>query len=245
MKTTKNKKPDFSLILPCYNEGPHLDESVKKIVETLAISKFSYEIILIDDKSKDNTAQHIKNIVKNHQHLQGFFHKKNLGRGGTVKKGILKAKGKVVGFIDVDLEVSPVYIPYFVSRILNGQAEVTTGHRTYRETLISLPRVISSRSYSFLVKKILGVPLHDTETGYKFFDRQKILPILKKTRNPGWFWDTEIMTIAYYQGLKIKELPVLFTRRFDKQSTVRIIPDALDYFVNLCCFRQRVKKGFQ
>lgn len=96
-----------------------------------------------------------------------------------------------------------------------------------------------------MVRRILGIQLNDTETGYKFFDRRKILPVLKKTRNPGWFWDTEIMTIAYYQGLKIEEIPVLFIRRFDKQSMVNIIPDTLDYFVNLCRFRKRVKKAFK
>lgn len=239
------KTIDLSLVIACYNEEKLLAKSIKEIEFVLENAKLSYEVILIDDKSKDNTRELIKRIAKKRKNFSFFFHKVNCGRGKTVSDGIKKAKGKVVGFIDIDLEVSPVYIPYFVAKILSGQADIGTGYRIYHESLSSLPRAVLSRGYSFLVRKFLEVKLNDTEAGYKFFNRQKILSVLKETKNPGWFWDTEIMALAYYDQLIIKEIPVLFIRRFDKKSAVNVIPDTVSYFVNLYRFRKRLKKDFR
>lgn len=151
------------------------------------------------------------------------------------------AKGTVVGFIDIDLEISPVYIPSFVRMILDGKADVVTGLRVYREDASSYHRAILSRGYSVLVRTLLGIPLRDTETGYKFFRRRKVLPVMALTRHNGWFWDTEIMALAYRAGLRIREEPVLFVRRKDKKSSVRLVHDTLDYLRNIVLFRQTLR----
>ena len=234
------KRIDLSLILACYNEEKLLRESVARITSVLDDSVFSYELIFVDDKSQDKTREIIEALVKKNKNFQAVYHGVNQGRGRTVRDGIAIARGKVVGFIDIDLEVSPVYIPSFVRMIVGGKADVVTGLRVYREGLTSLHRAILSRGYSWLVRTVLGIPLKDTETGYKFFNRKKILPILKKTKNNGWFWDTEVMTYAHYTGLSIKEVPVLFVRRFDKTSSVRLVHDTIEYFMNLVTFRKRL-----
>lgn len=234
------KRIDFSLIIACYNEEGLLRESIKAVLSVLDDTKLTYELIFVDDKSRDNTREIIASLVKKNKNFRAVYHDVNQGRGKTVRDGIALAQGNVVGFIDIDLEVSPVYIPQFVRMITDGQADVITGLRVYREGLSSLHRAILSRGYSWLMRSMLGIPLKDTETGYKFFDRKKILPILKKTKNNGWFWDTEIMTFAYYEGLNIREEPVLFIRRFDKISSVRLFHDTLDYINNLIMFRSRL-----
>lgn len=237
------KSIDLSLIIPCFNEQKILDVSLIEIENVLKNSRLSYETILIDDKSKDETAKILKKYEKR-KNYSVYYHLINQGRGKTVRDGIMIAKGKVVGFIDVDLEVSPLYIPYFVDRILKQEADVVTGHRIYRDSIVSLHRMILSRGYSVLVRKLLSINLNDTEAGYKFFSRRKILSVLRKTKNPGWFWDTEIMALAYYEKLIIKEIPVLFIRRFDKKSAVNVVPDAVSYFINLYRFRKKLKNDF-
>lgn len=238
-------KFDFSLIIACFNESAHLRQSVDEIISVLRGSVFSYELIFVDDKSEDKTAEIIASLVKKNKNFRAVYHKVNEGRGKTVRDGIALARGKVVGFVDIDLEVSPVYIPQFVRIILEGKADVVTGLRVYREGIASLHRSVLSRGYSWLVRSVLGIPLQDTETGYKFFNRKKILPILKKTQNNGWFWDTEIMTYAHYTGLSVREVPVLFVRRFDKISSVRLVHDTLEYIKNLVGFhRQLVGEGY-
>jgi len=237
MNTATHPPPDVSLVLACFNEEKLLDNSIHAILSILKDSVLSYELIFVDDKSQDGTRESIASWVKNNKNVRALYHERNEGRGKTVCDGIAVARGNVVGFIDIDLEVSPVYIPSFVRMIVGGKADVVTGLRVYREGFSSFHRAILSRGYSWLVRTILGIPLKDTETGYKFFNRKKILSVVKKTHNNGWFWDTEVMTTAYYAGFTIREEPVLFIRRFDKKSSVKLLRDTIDYLWKLLSFR--------
>jgi len=69
-----------------------------------------------------------------------------------------------------------------------------------------------SRGYSFLVRHLLGLPFHDTETGYKFFRRESVLPLLDEIEDGGWFWDTEFMARAHRRGLRVVEIPGAYVR---------------------------------
>lgn len=237
------KIPDLSLVLPCYREAAIFDESVARIVDVLKLSLLTFEIIFVDDKSPDNTVQYIKKACKKYSHCHAIYHHINTGRGRAVTDGILAAKGTCVGYIDIDLEVSPVYIPHLVSLILSGRTDVAIGKRIYRTSLSAIPREILSSGYQWLSNVMIGTGGMDTETGYKFFNRKKILPILTKTKHPHWFWDTEIMLYAKRAGLRISEVPVLFLRRTDKESTVRVFRDIKDYLMSLWKLRQRLNQG--
>ncbi len=237
----KQKSPDLSLILPCFNEAGLFSESVARIMETLDASRLSYEIIFVDDVSRDTTQALIREYCEKYPFMHAVYHKKNCGRGKTVMDGIQAARGTVAGFIDIDCEVSPVYIPSIVPIILKGQADVVIGRRYYRTSPRAVVREVLSRGYQWLSHKMIGTNGMDTETGYKFFRRKKILPILSLTRQKGWFWDTEIMVYARRAGLTIMEVPVLFLRRFDKVSSVNIVRDTLDYMVQLVKFRTLLK----
>jgi glycosyltransferase involved in cell wall biosynthesis len=227
------KRPDLSLVLACYNEETLFDDSVKRILNTLKLSKLRFELIFVDDKSVDGTPTLISKSVLKHPGWKAIYHRRNMGRGRSVSDGILAAKGKVAGYIDMDLEVSSIYIPETVKMILDDEVDMVIGKRIYRTTLSSIIREIVSVCYRYLASNMVGTGNLDTESGYKFFNRKKILPILAKTRNPHWFWDTEIMVFARRANLRIREVPVLFLRRFDKKSSVNLIPDAVDYLNNL------------
>jgi glycosyltransferase AglD len=236
------KKIDLSLVLPTYNEESHFNDSVARINRILSYSKLRFEIIFVDDKSNDGTPTLINKTLIKHPKWKVIYHRKNIGRGRAVSDGINIARGKVVGYIDIDLEVSPIYIPEIVDIIQNDVADVVIGKRMYHTSISSLFREILSVSYRYLADKMVGTGSIDTETGYKFFDRKKILPILTKTRHPHWFWDTEIMVFAKRANLRIREVPVLFLRRFDKKSTVRVFRDAKDYIENLWKLWHRLMK---
>lgn len=230
-------KKRLSLIIPCYNEEGHLFDSYKKLVKELRKNHFLYELIFIDDKSKDQTKRIILQICESDKNAKYIFHKKNLGRGATVLEGIVKAKSEVVGFLDIDLEISEKYIGEFYNKIKQG-CDLVVARRKYKINLASLPRGVISKSYILIQKILLESEFNDTEAGYKFFNRKRILPILKLTNNKKWFWDTEIVLVSHLNGLKIGEIDVIFNRRFDKKSTVKLIPDSLDYLVNLFKFRR-------
>lgn len=241
------RRIDVSLILPCYNEAGLFAESVARIQAVLHASNLTYEVIFVDDASCDGTQKHIRSFCKSgsgigKQAFRALFHVKNTGRGRAVLDGIRAAKGIVAGYIDIDCEVDPVYIPHMVTQILKKKADVVIGKRYYRTTPRAFLREILSRGYQWLADVLIGTGGLDTETGYKFFSRKKILPLLSKTKHPGWFWDTEIMAYARRKGLTIVEEPVLFLRRFDKQSSVNVVRDTAEYLIHLWRFRRRLQR---
>lgn len=233
---------DLTLILPCYNEAGLFSESVERIQAVLDTSRFSYEIIFVDDASADRTPVLIRKLVTTRGNIRAIYHTYNQGRGKAVSDGIRAAHGTVVGYIDIDCEVSPVYIPLMVSMILQKKADVVIGKRYYRTSSGSIVRETLSRGYQWIADRMIGTGRLDTETGYKFFSRRKIVLILEKTKHPGWFWDTEIMVYSRSTGLRIVELPVLFLRRFDKQSSVNIFKDTVDYMMQVWKFRNRLHR---
>ena len=238
-----NDNKDISLVIACYNEGPILEDSIRQVLEILDSTCWSYELIFVEDCSQDKTRELIRKIMQNYPNhdLHLLLHETNRGRGRTVSDGFRTARGKVVGYIDIDLETPARYIPSMVLAIRNG-ADVASAHRTYQVDIKILLRAFLSKGYIRLVHLILQIPLKDTESGYKFFRQDKLISLLDKTQDEGWFWDTEIMTRAHFGGYKIVEIPCLFIKRYDKKSTVRLVPDTLDYLVKLWKFQKIIRK---
>lgn len=231
---------DLSLVLACFNEETHFEESVRQILEVLDHTVFSYEIIFVDDCSRDKTRLLIEDAFRRYpdKRFSKIFHKENIGRGGTVSDGLRLASGENAGYIDIDLEVGARYIPPLLLALQNG-ADVATAERIYRFYWRGTIRWILSHGYSVLRRLALDLPIKDTESGFKFFRREKIIPLLNKIQDRRWFWDTEVMALCYFAGYRIAEVPCLFQRRFDKQSTVNSIPDSFDYLLKLWRFRGR------
>ena len=236
------RKIDYSLILTCYNEGPTFEKSLNKIYSLIRGLNGNWEIIFVEDGSIDNTKQVIERFVVENTNVRTIYHKRNLGRGKSVADGIMAAEGKVCGYMDVDCEVSPSYIPIFIKELEKGN-DVVVGKRFYEGDFKSMPRVIASVAYAQMIKFFLNLPVDDTESGYKFFRRKSILPILKKTRDKHWFWDTEICARAHRAGLAIGQVPVLFIRRPEKNSTVKLFKDSFRYFVSLIKFYLEIKRN--
>lgn len=235
-------KAYLSLIIPLYNEGPILEKNIRIIYKVLQKFTNSWEVIFVEDKSTDDTLQKIQKLLPTLKNSLLIKHSKNEGRGKTVADGILAAKGIYCGFLDVDLEVSADYIPLFIKELERGFGLVV-GNRFYEKNLAAVSRVISSKGYKLIVHSLLHLPIDDTEAGYKFFNREAILPILSKITERGWFWDTEICARAYWAGLRVSQVPVLFIRREDKKSTVKLIPDTWDYLKKIYKFRSQIPKN--
>ena len=236
------KKLDLSLVIACYNEEPHLEKNINEVVNVLDQTRLEYEIIFVDDCSKDNTREVIDRLLSAYpgHNMTKLFHEQNKGRGGTVTDGFRIASGEVAGYIDIDLEVHARYIPSMLQAI-EGGADIAVALRIYKFYFRSIDRYILSKGYAWLVKKILDLPFNDTETGYKFFRRDLIMPLIEEIDDEHWFWDTEFMSRAHIAGFKVAEIPCLFIRQWDKVSTVNPITDSIEYFIKL--FRYRMKQS--
>lgn len=231
-----------SIILPCYNEEGHLEKSIRLLIEESINFHFPFEFIFVEDKSKDNTRNLLKKLESEIKNAQFIYHTENKGRGAAVKSGYAVAKGNIVGFIDVDLEISPKYIPQFVEALEKHDAAIGT-RKYYSDTALrALIRDTLSNLYSSLNRKILGHTYADTEAGYKFFRKEPLRAFFEAPSNDHWFWDTEFVTYCFNNNLKVQEINVNFLRDHDKKSTVKVIRDSVYYLNELLKYKKRLKK---
>lgn len=238
-------RPEVSIIIPCYNEGDVLEESIERVRKVMGVLKYEYELILIDDYSTDGTRKRGAKLAKKYKRVKWFENDRNIGRGGTVSRGARLARGRIVGYLDADLEVSEIYIPYAIACI-DGGADIATAKRVYKIGAIYLNpylmvRLITHLGYKWLVRHLLKSRINDTESGFKFFDRERLICLLDKVEDAGWFWDTEVSARATYMGYHIDEFTALFVKRTNVGSSVRIANDVKDYFRKLLAFRKLAK----
>ena len=236
---------DLTLVIPCYCEGTHIEQSFSELLAALQRCKLDFEIVFIDDCSPDDTVQKLERLTAAEPSARLLRNDRNLGRGGTVTRGFRESNAKVVGFIDIDLSTPPLYVPHLAALVLEDRVDVATCRRSYKIEPQVFHKVwlryVLSYGYRVLGRWVLGHGLADTETGCKFFDRARILPVLDRIEDPRWFWDTEIMVYASLAGLRIVEVNSIFIRRPEKPSTVKVARDVLDYLRNLVAFRQRIR----
>ncbi len=223
-------------MFPCYKDAPHLERNIAHVVSLLLYMNKPWEIILVNDRSPDDTAAAIERILKSDAtgRIRAVSHMKNRGRGAAFMTGAEMATGDCVGFFDIDLEVAAVYLFECLHTLEAEQADLVVGQRHYRETAGLFYRHLLTKGYSFLSSRILGIPQKfDSETGYKFFKRETLVRYFGRFQHEGWFWDSEVVTRFHQDGLKIVPVPCLFIRNSEKRSTVRPLRDALEYIKNL------------
>ena len=232
---------DLSLIFPCYNEAPVFRDSVARARQALSSSGIDFEIIFVDDCSSDGTQGLIRQELKSSKCCSAIFHASNVGRGGSVADGIRAARGRVAGYLDIDLEISPVYIAEMLRAIDSG-CEVACAHRHYDFTLRSAFRNLLHSAYSSFAVTLLRLPVSDPNAGCKFFLRKGILPVLGATEDRHWFWDTEVVKRAQIAGLKMREVPVLYLQNAKKRSSVKVLRDTAHFIRKVLSFRELLAK---
>jgi glycosyltransferase involved in cell wall biosynthesis len=237
---------DFSLIIACYRDAPHLFANTMALDRFLGATRFRYEIIFVEDCSGDGTADEVRRCVQSLRSkgvaVEALFHSANTGRGRAVTDGIRMARGTVACYIDIDLEHMLDGILPMMCRIQDGLADVMVGRRVIANPWAKPLRVLASWVYRGIVHSAVDLPVSDTEAGLKLFHRAKILPVLDETENPGWFWDTEIVHRAARRGLRVGEHRILFNEDRNKKSTVRIIPDTWAYLKALKIYRASLER---
>ncbi len=240
------KEFDFSLILACYCESPHLFKNVELLAEYLSATVYKCEIIFVEDCSPDDTFEkilHCERLLKRHNiSFQILRHPVNLGRGATVQDGFIVARGNVVGYIDIDLEHPMDALLSMLIRIRKGECDAVVAHRVSYKKFINPLRTWMSEGYKALVHRLLALPVADTEAGLKLFSREKILPVLAQIEDKAWFWDTEIVHRAHLAGLVFGEQTIVFKRNVDKKSTVRVFRDSWVYFKTLLKYSKNMRQ---
>jgi glycosyltransferase involved in cell wall biosynthesis len=236
-------RPAVSIVVPAFNEGARIGSSIKKIDAFMRRSPLSYELIVVDDGSADDTAEVVKR--SDAKGLRLVRNGRNQGKGYTVRQGVLAAAGQYVLFTDADLSAPIEELDKLLDVAIRDGADVVIGSRaidrTYIEKHQSRFRELGGMAFNLMVRVLLGLRLHDTQCGFKLFDREKARPIFEKLTTAGFGFDAELLFLANRNGLEIRETPVRWSHA--EGSKVSLIRDGLRMFLDLVRIRWNAITG--
>ncbi|MCW4009325.1 MAG: glycosyltransferase family 2 protein [Candidatus Bathyarchaeota archaeon] len=199
-----------SVVFPAYNEVDFLQEAVAKTAQTLNEFTQSYEIIIAEDGSTDGTAERSEELSQENPHVKHIHREERQGRGKALNYSFKQSRGEVMVYMDLDLATSLKHLKPLVEAITVEGYDFATGSRMLPESKVerTLRRSLTSKTYNFCVRHILGSKLRDHQCGFKAFKREPTLQLLDEVAANHWFWDTEILVRAQRRGYRVKEIPV-------------------------------------
>lgn len=213
----------ISVVVPLYNEAAKLRERAAHVWEYMRGLGRPFEIVLVDDGSRDDTRRVAEAVAAERPHVRAVSYLPNRGKGHAVRTGMLAARMELALFVDADLAIPIEHLPQFLPWVDRGY-DVVIGSKKLptTETVIPQPplRKLLGRGYSFL-SSVLFVPyVRDFTCGFKLFTRRAVDAIFPRQTMWRWAFDTEILHLAHRAGMRIKELPVRW--HHDPASKVRV-----------------------
>jgi dolichyl-phosphate beta-glucosyltransferase len=231
--------PHLSIIIPAYNESQRILPTLETIKAFIDKQSYSVEVIVVDDCSTDKTRDIVGAFVAGKNNFTLTANTRNLGKGASVKKGMLIARGAFRLFSDADLS-TPIDEVHKFFTLLENSHDIVIGSRRVKGANVvkrqPIYREASGRVFSVLVRLLLMRGFLDTQCGFKMFTATAAQSVFPKLTINGFGFDVEALYIAKeMQGLKIKEAPVSW---FDSpNSQVRLWRDATRMFTDLLRIR--------
>lgn len=224
---------EISVIVPCFNESHNLFELCKRICSVSEFINKNVEIILVDDKSTDDTKIIVDKIKKQFSSIVYISHKRNLGMATAWKSGLNIAKGKYSCLIDADLQYQPEDISVLYNALINNPGDIIQGARSSVGRLKD-SRFIYSRVLNILLNSIFNMSLKDNKSGF-IICRTYIMRQIFNVRLEYKTFQTFLLVSAHHKNIKIREIEVLFLDRLQGKSFIKTLPLALIYnvFVDL------------
>jgi glycosyltransferase involved in cell wall biosynthesis len=215
------KKNIISIIVPAYNEEENIARCISKISSIMNTLNSSWEIIVVDDGSKDKTIPILNKLKNSQDNLTVIAHDTNMGPGAAFRNGFKAAKGNIIITIDSDLSYSPEKIPLLLKYL--GKYDIVIGSwnkNGARLLNVPLDRVIISKVAHFLDMLMLGVNLSSLSSFFVAYKSSVIKNIPFKSN--GFDAQCEIITRIYRKRYKIKEVPVNLAWSTDRRNKSKL-----------------------
>lgn len=204
-------KINLSVIVPAYNEQDRLGPKLGSVLDYLEKKFPNYELIIVDDGSKDETASSVKAAIKSDERSKLISYTPNRGKGFAVRTGVLASHGEIVLFMDADLSTPLLEIP----KILNllKDADIVIGSRGLAGDKITkrapLFRQLASKIFDQVKYSLVGLRrFKDTQCGFKAFKGDVARNLFSKCQVDRFMFDAEVLYLAEKARLKILEMPV-------------------------------------
>lgn len=203
-----NNEISLSVVIPAYNVDDSVLSVISNISKILNSNGLSYEIIVVNDGSTDNTWQILQNAKKENYNLILLSYKQNKGKGYAVRKGILESKGKHVMYIDGDLDINTQVIREYLNELSNYDILIASKNHLESKIQSAQSRQILSRIFNFIVRIFTGIKIKDTQAGLKVGKGEIFRQIFGIMSIDGFAFDVEFLAIAHILKAKIKEMPI-------------------------------------
>ena len=230
----------ISIIIPAYNEEERLKITLDKVHAYLNNKGYQYEVIVIDDGSTDKTEEVIlASSLYKAGRMKFLKNTKNKGKGFSVRRGILTAKGERILFTDADLSTPIEELDKLLSCLGSGY-DIAIGSRSIEgaDVKVHQPfyREYMGKFFNILVQTFALKGFVDTQCGFKLFRQHVIKDILTLLKIDGFAFDVEMLYLAQKRGYKIKEIPVIWIN--SPKSRVNPIIDSWSMFVELLSIKR-------
>jgi len=205
----------LSVIIPAFKQAKTIVKDLKRIYSVLAQLRYPFEIIVIVDGKTDNTFQKAKTLVL--PKLKVYQNRLQRGKGFTVRRGMQKAKGDYIAFIDAGMEIDPNGLSMLLEHLEWYNADIIVGSKRHLASVVKYPwdRKLLSWGYYFLVRLLFGVKIKDTQPGIKIFKRQVLKKILPRLLVKNYAFDIEMLSVAHRKGFnRIYEAPIKLKYKF-------------------------------
>ena len=229
-----------SIIIPAYNEENRIEQTLAAISGFMAENFSDYEILVVDDGSRDNTREVVLNFGD--ENIKVLSYGENRGKGGAVKYGMLNASGDFLICTDADLPYGTECIKKAADILSEGNCDFILGARSDEGSENKYPviRKIMSFCFSLAVRIITKLNVPDTQCGFKAFTKACAQDIFSKTTISGWGFDVEAIFIAIKKGYRYKRLSVLLSHD-EEGSKVNAVSDSLKMLGELKKIRKNNK----
>jgi glycosyltransferase involved in cell wall biosynthesis len=239
---------DVSIVVPYYNPGRRLRRTVDQMLQVLQESGVSFEIIAVSDGSTDGSPLSLGGLPDDV--LRNVVLERNGGKGQALQVGLALGKGRYLGFLDADGDLSPGLLAPFLTLMRLYEPDIILGSKRHPMSSVHYPPVRRAYSWGYqqLIRVLFNLQVRDTQVGIKLIDREVIAAVLPLLVERRFAFDLELLVVAHHLGYdKLFEAPVRIEERFSSTISARavlgMLADTLSIFVRLRMLRFYDKKA--
>jgi glycosyltransferase involved in cell wall biosynthesis len=236
--------PKYSIVIPAYNESARIPATLRSVVECVRAQGWSAEIIVVNDGSRDATADVVRAFAANAPEVRLLENQSNRGKGYSVRSGLLQALGEVVMFTDADLS-APIEEAERLFAAIAAGADIAIGSRwlekgrqTHRQPLY---RQFFGRCFNAVTRAVMGLRFADTQCGFKAFTRAAAQTVFQLQTIERWGFDPEILFIGLKRGYQIVEVPVSWAH--DERTRMSYLKDGMKMLEEIAIIRWNALRG--
>ena len=224
--------PRLSIVVPAYNEAARLPLTLPQVIDFCGRNSDT-EVLIVDDGSRDTTAELVAEHARRHAFLRLLQNPGNRGKGYSVRHGMQEATGDWILSTDADLSSPIEEVSKLRAAVEKTGAAIAIGSRALDRSLVGVHqaplREMGGRVFNLVMRVATGLPFKDTQCGFKLFRRDAARAIFPRQRLDGFGFDVEDLMIAQVRGFKVVEVPVVWNNvegtKVGALSSVRAFSD--------------------